>query len=294
LRNKQVKNSHPVIVIFSLLLFSLVFFSAGTGTTDDQSKKTYELMYQDIQSLKLQVAELASMVKQNTAELKEIKDQVKILNDLLRKSQAADESLRTEINNLPLQYQKVNSSLEELQFQLSTLQDILQAVQSLSEELKAGQKGSSKSSKQPVTKKTEPAASQPVQTAVVTIPAQEMYNNAYSDYLKGNYDLAIESFKLFLQQYPTTPLADNALYWIGECYYSQGKYTEAIESFNDLLLNYPNGDKVPAAYLKKGMSFIQQGKKDEALATFKLLVSKYPQQEEARLAQQKINELVGK
>jgi len=288
-----VKNRHPVIAFFSLLLFGLAFLSAGTGT-DDQSKKTYELMYQDIQALKLQVAELASMVKQNTAELKEVKDQVKILNDLLRKSQAADESLRTEINNLPLQYQKVNSSLEELQFQLSTLQDILQAVQSLSEELKAGQKGSSKSSKQPVTKKTEPAASQPVQTAVVTIPAQEMYNNAYSDYLKGNYDLAIESFKLFLQQYPTTPLADNALYWIGECYYSQGKYTEAIESFNDLLLNYPNGDKVPAAYLKKGMSFIQQGKKDEALATFKLLVSKYPQQEEARLAQQKINELVGK
>ncbi|HPC88687.1 MAG TPA: tol-pal system protein YbgF, partial [Candidatus Saccharicenans sp.] len=143
-------------------------------------------------------------------------------------------------------------------------------------------------------KKPEPAASQPPQTVVVTIPAQEMYNNAYSDYLKGNYDLAIESFKLFLQQYPATPLADNALYWIGECYYSQGKYTEAIESFNDLLLNYPNGDKVPAAYLKKGMSFIQQGKKDEALATFKLLVSKYPQQEEARLAQQKINELVGK
>jgi len=64
-------------------------------------------MYQDIQALKLQVAELASMVKQNTAELKEIKDQVKILNDLLRKSQAADESLRTEINNLPFNIRKL-------------------------------------------------------------------------------------------------------------------------------------------------------------------------------------------
>ena len=286
-----MKSRTLFFALFSLLLFSLVFLSADT---DDQSKKTYELMYQDIQALRLQVAELSTLVKQNTVELKEIKDQVRIFNDLLRKSQAADESFRTEINNIPVQYQKVNSKLEETHFQLSALQDILQAVQSLSDELKPGQKGSSKSSKQPTAKKPEAPASPATQTAVVTIPAQEMYNNAYSDYLKGNYDLAIESFKLFLEQYPATPLADNALYWIGECYYSQGKYAEAIESFNDLLLNYPNGDKVPAAYLKKGMSFVQQGKKDEALATFKLLVSKYPQQEEARLAQQKINELVGK
>jgi len=288
-----VKSRNLFLALFSLLLLGLVFLSADT---DDQSKKTYELMYQDIQALKLQVAELSSLMKQNTAELKEVKDQLKILNDLLRRQQAADEALQTEIDNLPAQYQKVNSKLEEVQFELSALQNIQLAIQSLSDELKAGQKGTVKGSKPAApAKKEEPPASPPqAQPAVVTIPAQEMYNNAYSDYLKGNYELAIDGFKLFLQQYPVTPLADNALYWIGECYYSQEKYPEAIENFNDLLLNYPNGDKVPAAYLKKGMSFVQQGKKDEALATLKLLVSKYPQQEEARLAQQKINELVGK
>jgi len=78
-----------------------------------------------------------------------------------------------------------------------------------------------------------------------------MYNNAYGDYLKGNYSLAIDSFKLFLQHYPNTPLSDNALYWIGECHYSQGQYQEATDTFNELLVSFPAGDKVPALTLKK-------------------------------------------
>jgi len=136
-----VKSRNLFLALFSLLLLGLVFLSADT---DDQSKKTYELMYQDIQALKLQVAELSSLMKQNTAELKEVKDQLKILNDLLRRQQAADEALQTEIDNLPAQYQKVNSKLEEVQFELSALQNIQQAIQSLSDELKAGQKGRSR------------------------------------------------------------------------------------------------------------------------------------------------------
>jgi tol-pal system protein YbgF len=267
----------------------LIFLSADT----DQSKKAYELMYQDIQALKLQVQDLTAMLKKNSSDLQELKDQVKILSDLIRHQQAEENSFRDELKNIPVQYQLLLSKLEEIQFQMSTLQDILMAVQNLASQSKAEQQASTKGTRPAPTKKEQPSAETP-QQAMVTIPAQEMYSNAYGDYLKGNYNLAIDSFRLFLQQYPSTPLSDNALYWIGECYYSQGKYDEAIENFNELLLSYPSGDKVPAAYLKKGMSLMQQGKKEQAVATFKLLVSKYPLQEEAKLAQQKINELVRK
>jgi tol-pal system protein YbgF len=117
---------------------------------------------------------------------------------------------------------------------------------------------------------------------------------AYNDYLKGNYDLAVESFKLYRQQFPDSPLADNALYWIGECYFSQRKFNEAIDVFNELILTYPQGDKAAAAYLKKGLSFVELGKKDEAVATFRLLMAKYPLQDEAKIAQDKIRELTEK
>jgi tol-pal system protein YbgF len=115
---------------------------------------------------------------------------------------------------------------------------------------------------------------------------------AYSDYRKGNFELAIDGFKMYREQFPESPLADNSLYWIGECYFSQRKFAEAIEQFNELILNYPRGDKVPAAYLKKGISLTELGKKQEALSVFKLLISKYPLEEETKIAQEKIKELL--
>ncbi len=266
----------------------LILISPAAG----QTKKTYELMYEDIQALKLQVQELTALLKKNQADLQELKDQVKLLGDLIRKTQAEQVSLKDDFRNIPVQFQLLSSKLEEVQFQTAILNDILQAVQNLTPPARTDEKAARGAKPQPA--KGEPQPAETKKPAVVNIPAQEMYNNAYGDYLKGNYSLAIDSFKLFLQQYPNTPLSDNALYWIGECHYSQEQYQEAVDAFNELLISYPAGDKVPAAYLKKGMSLVQLGRKDEALATFKLLTAKYPTQEEARLAQQKINELVNK
>jgi len=273
------------------LFLVLLLCPLWVSTNYAQSKKTYELMYEDIQALKLQMQELTAIVKKNSNDIQELKEQVKILGDLLRRSQAEQGFLQEDFKKIPVQFQLLNSKLEEIQFQNAILNDILQAIQNLTPATKTDGQADKKDQTRPGQAELPPAEAQ--KTTVVNIPAQEMYNSAYGDYLKGNYSLAIDSFQLFLQQHPNTPLSDNALYWIGECYYSQGQYKEAIEAFDELLLTYPAGDKVPAAYLKKGMSLMQQGKKEEALATFKILTTKYPMQEEARLAQQKIDELRG-
>ncbi|MCK7525126.1 MAG: tol-pal system protein YbgF [Ignavibacteriales bacterium] len=150
----------------------------------------------------------------------------------------------------------------------------------------AGQK---RRSETPPEAKPQPAPARPVPAP--TMSPQEAYSVAYNDYLKGNYDLAVDSFKLYRQQFPESPLADNALYWIGECRYSQRKFEEAIDAFDELIVAYPQGDKAAAAHLKKGLSFIELGRKPEALAALKLLVAKYPLEEESRIAQDKIREL---
>ncbi|MCJ7681205.1 MAG: tol-pal system protein YbgF, partial [Candidatus Aminicenantes bacterium] len=126
------------------------------------------------------------------------------------------------------------------------------------------------------------------------LDAREIYNMAHEDYLKGNYSLAIDGFKIYLQQFPESPYADNALYWIGECYYSQEIYDSAMDYFQRLILEYPQGDKVPAAYLKRGISLMQLERNDEALSVFRLLISKHPLEEESKIAQQKIKEMIEK
>jgi len=117
-----------------------------------------------------------------------------------------------------------------------------------------------------------------------------LYYTAYSDYLKENFDLAVAGFRQYLRAFPESGLADNSLYWIGECFYAQKKYVDAVNTFNDLISRYQDGDKIPAALLKKGYALIEMGRQSEGIATLRELISRFPLQEEASLARQKIQE----
>lgn len=118
------------------------------------------------------------------------------------------------------------------------------------------------------------------------------YYTAYSDYIKKNYPLAIEGFKQFIRLFPRNGLADNSLYWIGECYYSQKMYREAVSTFTQLITNYADGDKIPDAILKKGFALIEMGEQSQGIDVLKELISRFPLSEEASLGQQKINEVM--
>ena len=52
-------------------------------------------------------------------------------------------------------------------------------------------------------------------------------------------------------QHPDHSLADNAMYWLGECHYSSGQYAKAVTVFKKLVKAYPKAEKVPDALLKR-------------------------------------------
>jgi tol-pal system protein YbgF len=273
--------------------FLAVLTLAAAG--QDKSKKAYELVYDDVQALKQQVQELRARIDGNTEAIGAIQEQLKALADLVRQSIAGQSGTQEGLRAVPAQYQDIVRKLDQLTLALQKISADLAARPVPAQAAPAGApEGEPKTSTQAPAK---PPAEDKPQTAQVQPPAaptmspQEAYSVAYNDYLKGNYDLAVESFKLYRQQFPESPLADNALYWIGECRYSQRKFEEAIDAFDELILTYPQGDKAAAALLKKGLSFIELGRKPEALAALKLLVAKYPLEEEARIAQDKIREL---
>jgi tol-pal system protein YbgF len=132
--------------------------------------------------------------------------------------------------------------------------------------------------------------SNPANETSLTQDPSSIYYAAYSDYIKENFDLAIEGFRQFIRNYPGSGLADNSLYWIGECYYAKKKYQDAINTFNELLSKYKDGDKAPAAFLKKGYALLEMGRQSEGIAMLKELISRFPLSEESSLAQQKIKE----
>ena len=280
----------------SLGVFLLAVLTLATAG-QDKSKKAIELVYDDVQVLKQQVQELRARVDQNGEEIRAIQDQLKALTDLVRQAMAGQSGTQEGLRAVPAQYQDILRKLDQLTLDLQKISADL-AVRAFQTAPGAAPPEEERrpvvqpTSRPPVETKPQPAPALP--PPAPTMSPQEAYSVAYNDYLKGNYDLSVESFKLYRQQFPESPLADNALYWIGECRYSQRKFEEAIDAFDELILTYPQGDKAAAAHLKKGLSFIELGRKPEALAALKLLVAKYPLEEEARIAQDKIRELTEK
>ncbi len=288
-----MKRRIGILVLGSCLLFN--------ASSVDQAQKVYELIYQDIQLLKKQMLQFQEKLQAMSAEIQAVKLQVLDIHSSLKSWQHEQAAKQQELKDIPVQYQILSERMDQLISRLDRMgEDLLVLRASFSPppslpEQKAETQPGAETAKLPKTQ--EPAKKETPPSASITPPTgpspQEIYNSAYSDYLKGNYDLAIEGFRLYREQFSDSPLADNALYWVGECYFSQKKFAEAMATFNEVILLYPKGDRVAASYLKKGFCLLEMGQKEEALAVFKLLVSKFPLEEEAKIAQQKIKELTG-
>lgn len=121
--------------------------------------------------------------------------------------------------------------------------------------------------------------------------AEEIYQIAYQDMIRGEYEQAIFSFENFLQKYPNSELADNAQYWIGECYYALGNTEKAITELEKVINNYPEGNKVSASLYKLGLIYLNKKNISKAKEYFQKVIKEYPNTNEAKLAKEKLKEL---
>ncbi len=114
-------------------------------------------------------------------------------------------------------------------------------------------------------------SAQPTRESVETI-----YNKAFAAYRKNDYDRAISLFRSISANYTLHDLADNALYWEGECLYSQKKFSKAITIFKKVAALYPDGSKVPDALLKTGYSYLSMNNYENGRLFLKKVIKSYP------------------
>ena len=130
----------------------------------------------------------------------------------------------------------------------------------------------------------------------ITIPEKvdqekAQFDRASQAFQKGQFDTARREYQSFLTKYPKSPLADGALYSIGECYFSEKRYQDAVEFYQQVVERYPKGSKVPQALLKQGTAFQQMGDATAARILYERLVEKYPDTPQAQAAQKKLKQL---
>ncbi len=225
--------------------------------------------------------------------------------DLLQKNQA---DFEVRFTQLATDVQILQGGVEENSHRLTELtessEDHDAAIQELSRRLdnlealrgegSKPQQGTTIMPAPPVTQSgQQPAQSAAVKPSVSTsaLTPSDQYNQAYKDYMAGHYDPAIEGFYNYLRQMPTGNLAPNALYWIGECYYSKADYTKSVTVFESVTIDYPKSDKVSGALLKMGYGYEKLGNNSMAKLYFKKVAEQFPYSKEAELAKVRLTDL---
>ncbi len=115
------------------------------------------------------------------------------------------------------------------------------------------------------------------------------YNRALWNFNNGNYRLASDQF-IRIRANKNNDLADNAQYWLGECFYAQGLYKRAITEFENVF-TYDKKDKYDDAQLKLGYCYKKLPNRARAIEEFERFVQYYPYSEYYELALRELSYL---
>ena len=268
----------------SALLLAALVPLAGAACVSSSDIEGLHRQMNDIEK-EIQSLERKSSSKEEVAKLNEsVGQQTK---QLLKSN--ADTGVR--LSELTTKMEQLEAKLEDTNRRLSQLSQQIAETQGDLARLR-GSAGAAPSVSPPGTNSgTLPDATVKPPAGSGRPSPSELYDTAYGDYTKGRYALAIQGFQEYLDAYPTTTLADNAQYWIGESHYAQRKFKEAIDDFDKLLKTWPKSGKAAAALLKKGYALSEMGQKPEAVVSLQYVVNEYPASEEARLARVKLKSL---
>jgi len=87
----------------------------------------------------------------------------------------------------------------------------------------------------------------------------EDYRAAYDAWRDGEPEVCIDRFRNFLQTYPASEYADDAAFWLADCYFKQGDYKTAVLRYDDVVTRYPEGNKAADALYRQGEALLRLG-----------------------------------
>jgi tol-pal system protein YbgF len=236
----------------------------------------------DIERLQVQVAGLQTQIAELQRLGEENLKEVRRLNEFLADQNAA---VKRSLQDQKIQDEALASTLKEVTEKLAELGERAQAAARVAVPLPLPLPDAGGSTVPPGT----PSAPVPaLQTGPPPAP-RELYSQAYADYARGNYDLAIQGFSEYIKLFPSTDFTDNAQYWVGEALYGKKEFAEAIEAWNTLFREYPSSDKLPDARAKKGMALERLGRRSQALVEYRYVIDRFPNSPAARIARERLN-----
>jgi len=186
----------------------------------------------------------------------------------------------------------IRSSLDELNQQLARMQSQLNDMQQLvySNSQRSPEFGSRQQPIVPETPADSRSSGDTTAQSVSSVDCRNLWDNAFKDMYRAQYDLAISGFMDYLKFCPSTDLADNSQYWIAESYYEMNQHEQAIAEYQKLLSKYPDSEKRASAFFKLGRTYEKLADTAKALEYFLILKNEFPGSVEYDQVKDKIDE----
>ena len=253
-----------------------------------QSRREMQMMA-DIRMLQEQTQQMQQQLQAALdaigAQLKAITSRVDDQAGATRKS-FADQKLA--VDQFGTDLRVVRERIDENNVRITSLSQEVEALRLAIPQMTAAPALPTDPAVPPVSDVQAPSAPAPPVTMAPGMSPQRLFNTALSDFTAGQWTLCIDGFNTYLKSYARTDAADDAQWYIGDCYYSDGKFTEAIDAYNRVITTYPKGDRVPDAYYKMGLALNSVKQPDRAREAYETLVKLYPDSEMAGLARQRL------
>ena len=238
------------IYVFVFLALIGAIFAPGSGAVQKDKEAQLKLALDDLRNevvvLERQVRAMQESIDKNSGQINTLVTQLLDNVTAIRQAQSrvaeGSGSAILEVNRIGEHIGTTNSRIDRMSEQLAELKKIVENLPKL-----------------PAFEKITPGN------------PDQLFAAGYADFSRGNYELAASEFRQYVESYPATEMADNAQYWLGECFYAQKKYPEAVVEFDKVITKYPRGDKVLAARLKKILALRDAGELEQARAELEIM-----------------------
>jgi tol-pal system protein YbgF len=244
---------------------------------DDEARRRIELLQKD----------LAQQGKDNEARIQRLEEAIRSIGvvELVRQLEAVN----AEIARLRGQLEVLANENQQIQ---KRQRDFYLDLDSRLKRLEGGAPAGAAGTSAPVESNT---ASAPPPPAPPRVPSRDdqarevkAYDAASNLFRRNDFASAIDAFRAFVKDYPSSPLAANAGYWIGISYANMRDYRNALAAQEDLIARYPQSPKAPDALLAIAAIQAEQGDTGSARNTLEDIIARFPGTEAAGKARTRL------
>ncbi|MGE3320068.1 MAG: tol-pal system protein YbgF [Candidatus Berkiella sp.] len=120
---------------------------------------------------------------------------------------------------------------------------------------------------------------------------EKAYQNAYRLIQNKDYEGALNGFKTLITNFPKGKYVPNASYWLGEIYLVKGNLDLAYESFDRVYRDHPGHPKAADSLLKLGYVEYSKGQWKQSNDLLMQVKNQYPGTTSAQLADSKLDKM---